>query len=83
MPPIATESASPHVRKLLRSRDLTARYGGISLRTLDRWITRGVIPPPDQIIGERRYWFAETIEKVDRQNTAVAGAKCRSISPTA
>ena len=70
---IPTDQVSPYVRRLVPSRGVTARYGDISLRTLDRWIARGVIPPPEEVIAGRRYWLLETLERADRRRTIEAG----------
>ena len=53
-----TEPSPDEVRlkRLINARGLANRYG-IHLRSVSRWVARGVIPPPDQIIGDKRYWF--------------------------
>ena len=54
------EQTSPHelrLKRLISARGLATRYG-IHLRSVARWVARGVIPPPDQIICDRRYWLA-------------------------
>jgi hypothetical protein len=45
------------------------------LRTVSRWVARGVIPPPDEVINERRYWLLTTLEQADRRRTIEAGAR--------
>jgi hypothetical protein len=75
MPPIPVEQVSPYVQRLLISaRTVASRYG-VHLRSISRWVARGVIPPPDQVINARRYWFLETLEQADRRRTIEASAK--------
>lgn len=64
---------SPYELRLVPARGVAIRYG-VSLRTLDRWLKRKVIPPPDRIINDRRYWYLESLETADRQHTLNAGA---------
>jgi hypothetical protein len=73
------EQVSPYAKRLVSSRGVTARYGDISLRTLDRWIARGVVPKPDRVIAGRRYWHWESLEQADRRNTAEAGATAQTV----
>ena len=72
---IPDEQVSPYAKRLVSSRGVTARYGNISLRTLDRWIARGVVPKPDQTIAGRRYWYWESLDLADRRRTIAAGAE--------
>jgi hypothetical protein len=62
------------LKRLISARGLASRYG-IHLRSISRWIARGVIPPPDQIICDRRYWYVETLDAADRARTVAAGTK--------
>jgi DNA-binding transcriptional MerR regulator len=82
MPPIPAEQVSPYAHRLphrlLPAAHVATRYG-VHLRTVSRWVARGVIPPPDQVINGRRYWLFETLEQADRRRTVEAGA---SLSPT-
>jgi hypothetical protein len=59
---------APYGKQLIQARGVATRYG-IHLGSISRWIARGVIPPPDQIICRRRYWFLTTLEAVDRRHT--------------
>jgi predicted DNA-binding transcriptional regulator AlpA len=62
--------------KLLPTRDLIARYG-VTDRTIDRWLSQGVLPPPVRI-NRRRYWRASEIEQRERERMTA-----RSIDNTA
>jgi hypothetical protein len=59
------------LKRLISARGLADRYG-THLRTISRWVARGIIPPPDQVIRDRRYWFVQTIERHDREQTIAA-----------
>ena len=64
MPKVPEEQISPHLLKLIGVRGLCDRYGGISLRTIDRWLDKKIIPPPDRMISGRRYWLVEELRRV-------------------
>jgi hypothetical protein len=74
MPRIPAEQISPYDQRLVPARGVASRYG-IHLRSIARWVTRGVIPPPDQVICDRRYWYVEALDQADRRRTIEAGAK--------
>ena len=42
--------------KLINKRGVANRYGGCALRTVQRWVQAGVLPPPDMVINGRGYW---------------------------
>jgi DNA-binding transcriptional MerR regulator len=63
----------PFHRRLLPARAVADRYG-THLRTISRWVARGVIPPPDEVINDRRYWLLETLDRADRRRTAEVAA---------
>jgi hypothetical protein len=75
MPRIPPDQVSPPARRLIGSRGVTARYGNVSLRTLDRWRAKGIVPQPDRVICGRNYWYEDALEQADRQRTIDAGAK--------
>ncbi len=50
----------------LPTRKVRVRYGGKSERTIDRWIERGILPPPEWING-RRYWRRSVLEQHERE----------------
>jgi DNA-binding transcriptional MerR regulator len=43
----------------------------ISARTLDRWVERGLLPPPTYF-GKRRYWSSEQLDAYDATRLAAA-----------
>ena len=73
---------SPHETRLASARAVADRYG-IHLRSVSRWVARGVIPPPDAIILDRRYWRLETLEQADRERTVEAGRSRKRPRPAA
>jgi hypothetical protein len=74
MPKVPEEQISPHLLKLIGVRGLCDRYGGISLRTIDRWLDKKIIPPPDRMISGRRSWLVEKLDASDRQHLLDAAA---------
>jgi hypothetical protein len=79
MPRIPAEQISPYEQRLVPARGVASRYG-IHLRSIARWVARGVIPPPDQVICDRRYWYVEALDQADRRRTIEAGAKGQAAS---
>ena len=79
MPRIPPEQTSPYASHLISARTVAHRYD-VHLRSVSRWVARGVIPPPDQVINNRRYWLLTTIEQADRRRTIEAAAKGQSAS---
>ena len=67
-PPPPNTSEELRLKRLISARGLATRYG-IHLRSVARWVARGVIPPPDQIICDRRYWLVSSLDEADRKNT--------------
>jgi hypothetical protein len=43
------------------------------IRTVERWVQAGVLPPPSQVIRDRGYWDEDTLDAHDRQRTIDAG----------
>jgi hypothetical protein len=70
-----------YARCLLPARAVATRYG-VHLRSISRWVARGVIPPPDEVINDRRYWLLETLEKADRRRTVEAAASGSTATPS-
>jgi hypothetical protein len=75
--PTPPEQTSPVVKRVLPARAVATRYG-IHLRSIARWVARGIIPPPDRLINGRRYWLVESLDQADRKNTVAAGAGAES-----
>jgi DNA-binding transcriptional MerR regulator len=70
---VPVTQTSPYELRLVSARAVADRYG-ISLRSVDRWLSKKVIPPPDRVINNRRYWYLASLERADRLHTASAGA---------
>jgi predicted DNA-binding transcriptional regulator AlpA len=58
-------------RRKLTSRMLCEKYG-VVVRTIDRWLATGILPPP-LVINNIRYWDEGEIEQRERE---------RMLSPT-
>ncbi len=82
MPPVPKDQVSTYARRLLSARRVADRYS-IHIRSLARWVARKVIPPPDEIINDRRYWYDTTLDQADRDRTRKAGAKNQPATPPA
>ena len=74
---IPEDQISTYHRKLLSARKVADRYS-IHIRSISRWVDKGVIPAPDAIILSRRYWYADKLDAADRKRTIEAGAESRS-----
>ena len=72
MPKIPPDQVSTYDRQLLSARRVADRYS-VHIRTLSRWLARKIIPPPDETICERRYWYAASLDAADRRRTLEAG----------
>jgi DNA-binding transcriptional MerR regulator len=57
-------------KRLIGIRAVRARYGDVNARTIDRWLERQVIPPPDRRINNRRYWYEHKLDRHDRECVA-------------
>jgi hypothetical protein len=77
MPPVSQDQVSTHARRLLSARKVADRYS-VHIRTLARWTAKKVIPPPDECIAGRRYWYEHNLEAADRARTIAAGAGTES-----
>jgi hypothetical protein len=68
---------------MLTTRDVGDRYGGKHPRTIKRWWTAGVIPPPDLTINNRHYWKAAALDQRDRERVVeFAGGKIQNAAAT-
>jgi hypothetical protein len=59
-------------KRLINTRAVAERYGGRHPRTVKRWWTQGVIPPPDQTINNRHYWDEAKLDRHDRERVVRA-----------
>ena len=64
------------LKRLLPTRHVCLRYG-ISSRTVRRWEFKKVIPPPDLVVNERKYWRESTLDENDRRIVAARGASAK------
>jgi hypothetical protein len=69
---VPEEQTSTYARQLLSARRVADRYS-IHIRSIARWVVRGVIPQPDETICGRRYWYAASLDAADRRRTVEAG----------
>lgn len=42
---------------------------GTSTRTIDRHVKAGLLPPPDEVVNLRPYWWVSSLEKHRRKAT--------------
>jgi hypothetical protein len=62
----------------LRKRAVAERYGGITLRTVERAVEAGRLPPPEYPTGERvPMWDLAKLEDNERQ-AAMRGGKSQA-----
>jgi hypothetical protein len=64
-------STSPP-KRYVGIRAVRRRYGDCSARTIDRWVKAGVLPAPDQVINNRRFWSEDGLDRHDRRRTVEA-----------
>jgi hypothetical protein len=57
-------------RRGVPTRGMCIRYGVKHPRTIRRWEIQGVIPPPDFVINNRKYWWESTLDQHDRRTVA-------------
>jgi DNA-binding transcriptional MerR regulator len=55
---------TPHHAKLIPARLVAERYD-VCVRTIDRWLDQGILPPP-VVINNRRYFYLADLEKLER-----------------
>jgi hypothetical protein len=53
------------LRKHLRKKQLAARYGYDSDRSIDRAVKDGRLPPPDMYVGRFPLWGEDTLDAHD------------------
>jgi hypothetical protein len=53
------------LRRHLRKKQLAARYGYDSDRSIDRAVKDGRLPPPDMYVGRFPLWSEETLDAHD------------------
>jgi hypothetical protein len=75
MSPIPADQQPP--RRAHERRAVGQRYGKHS-RTIKRWVDTNRFPAPDFCIGDRDYWYEETLDRHDRQSTIERAAAAKS-----
>ena len=70
-------AAPPEVtgRKFLKKRAIAQRYGKSSLKTIDRWVAKKILPEPDFEINGIGFWGEDRLDAADRERTVEAGTK--------
>jgi predicted DNA-binding transcriptional regulator AlpA len=58
-------------KTFLRKRQVAARYGGVTTRTIDRWAEDGRLPPPI-FRGRVPLWDLDELEAQDRAAATAA-----------
>jgi DNA-binding transcriptional MerR regulator len=57
-------------KRLISTRAVGERYGGLHPRTVKRWWQQGVIPKPTTTIKGRHYWDESALDRHDRERVA-------------
>jgi hypothetical protein len=65
---------NPIVDRRFLSTHMVAKRYNVHMRSIARWVARGVIPPPDLTICNRHYWDAAALDHHDRQRVAERAA---------
>jgi predicted DNA-binding transcriptional regulator AlpA len=55
--------------KYLTGKAVCARYGGVSIRTIDRWVKEGIFPEPIYL-GPRKYWLESALDEHDERKVS-------------
>ena len=56
-------------RKFAPKTAVATRYT-VSTKTVDRWVKRGILPPPALAINNRKYWDEAALDERDRGRAA-------------
>jgi predicted DNA-binding transcriptional regulator AlpA len=67
-------------KRYLRKRAVTERYGGVSIRTIERMVKDGRLPPPEYPLGRLPMWDAAKLDEFDRAATLAPRPKQTSRS---
>jgi hypothetical protein len=75
MPQIPSDQVAPYgpnptVARRFISTSMVAQRYGVHLRSIARWVARGVIPPPDLTINHRHYWDQAALDRHERERIA-------------
>jgi predicted DNA-binding transcriptional regulator AlpA len=55
--------------KYLTGKAVCERYGGVSIRTVDRWVKEGTFPKPFYL-GPRKYWPESALDEHDERKVS-------------
>jgi hypothetical protein len=65
---LTSSSDAPRPRRWLRKAQVSARYGGISARAVERHVVAKRLPPPEYPLGNRvPMWDADKLDENDRR----------------
>jgi hypothetical protein len=53
-------------RRRLKKRQVAVREG-VSTRTVDRRVAKRILPPPDDVVDGRCYWWEDTLDAFDAE----------------
>ena len=67
---VAPYGAISTVNRRFVSTSMVAERYGVHMRSIARWVARGVIPPPDLTINNRHYWDEAALDRHDRLRVA-------------
>src|SRR5262245_48137991 len=67
-------------RQRLTKTDL-AKEEGVSTRSVDRRVKAGKLPPPDDVINGRLYWWSDSIERHRKRGKADTAAARAARNP--
>jgi DNA-binding transcriptional MerR regulator len=56
-------------KRKLTARQVCERYSGVTVRTIDRWLERGLLPQPMKI-NNVRYWDEDDLTAADQARMA-------------
>ena len=57
-------------RRRLMIRAVCELYGGVCSKTIDRWVSLGILPKPEKMNGGPRSWDEAALDEVDRRRAA-------------
>ena len=64
----------------LKKKDLARRYGGVTIRTIERMWEEGRLPPPDIYNGPSPLWSETSLEKHERRHLNVRRTRTSAAS---
>jgi hypothetical protein len=55
-----------------------AKAEGVTTRTIDRRVEKGTLPPSDDVISGRHFWWSDSLERHRRKRTQADTAAARA-----